>query len=343
MDKRNTPLSFFFGGIGDARNLYATILRIDQLESEKRETRKRRYHCTINDIKAAALARDLLVFQLLDELINLDDISQDQRPQLLTTIFFLYAGVVVPPYVADRIQTTIQRVIQGLRSGTSNLDWVHICERDKPALLKSLQTWQGEMPSEYTSQDMAQAVIKHYHWSNKKHIDRAGEPKPRRGCEQEMEYFQKTGAHWPPSTLSQRQEPDLPLSASTKETWKEASAYIFKTWKPNVTMLDPEWRPESVKEQKLEGPLAIDPFELSEALYALTGLQEPECKATLFDLVSHFFAHVAMSLKKLNGRIQIEIMHGEISKTLECIRYNVSERDDKFPSRYNRIHMSNIP
>lgn len=343
MDKNNTSLSFFFGGIGDARNLYATVLRIDQLERTKNKQRKRRYHCTINDIKAAALARDLLVFHLLDDLMNLDEILQDERTEILTTIFFLYAGVVVPPYVADRVQATIQQVIQWLRFGDFNLSWIHIYERDKPALLESLQEWKGEMPSQYTSEDMTQAVIKYYHTSNKAYVTRAGRPKPRRGCEQEIKYFQLTGAHWPPSALSLRREPNFPISTSKDDAWKGARADILKTWKPNVTMLDPEWRPKCEKHGRLEGSLAMDTFELSEALYVLTGLQEPKIKSTLFDLVSHFFAHVAISLKRLSGRIQVEIMHGEMSKIFECVRYNVSERRPDFPSLYDRIHMSNIP
>ena len=89
--------------------------------------------------------------------------------------------------------------------------------------------------------------------------------------------------------------------------------------------------------------LAIDPFELSEDLYVLTGLQEPKTNSSLFDLTSHFFAHVASALKSLDGRIQIEVMHGEVSKIFECIRYKVSERESEFPSFYDCIHLSNIP
>ena len=240
MDKHNTSLSFFFGGIGDARNLYATLLKVDQLERDKNKHRKRRYHFTINDIKAAVLARDLLVFHLLDELMKLDDRLQQQRTELLTTIFFLFVGVVVPPDVADRIQATIQRVIQWLRSETSALGWIHIYERDKPALLQSLQEWKGEMPSQYTSEDMTQAVIKHYTWSNKAFMDRTGRPKPLRGCEQETKYFQLAGAHWPPSALSRTHGSNLPISTHEDDAWKGGKVDVLKTWKPNVTMLDPE-------------------------------------------------------------------------------------------------------
>lgn len=149
--------------------------------------------------------------------------------------------------------------------------------------------------------------------SNNDCVGQAGRPKPRRGCEQEIKYFQLTGAHWPPSAHSQWQEPNQPLSTSKGDTWKWASAYILKTWKPNATIF------ESMKQQRLEEPLVIDPFELSEALYALIGLQEPKFQSPLLDLSSHFLAHVAMSLKKLRGRFQIEIMHGEISRIFECI------------------------
>ncbi len=63
------PLSFFFRRIGDARNLYATVLQIDRLEQENTGRRKRTYHATINNIKGGALARDLVMFYLLDDLM----------------------------------------------------------------------------------------------------------------------------------------------------------------------------------------------------------------------------------------------------------------------------------
>ena len=104
------------------------------------------------------------------------------------------------------------------------------------------------MPSQSTSHDMTHVVIKHYQRSDNDSIDRAGKPKPRRGREQEIKYIQITGAHWPPSALSQWQEPNLTLSTSQHDTWEGASAYILKTWKPTVTILDSEWRPKSMKQ-----------------------------------------------------------------------------------------------
>ncbi len=69
----NTPrdkgVSLLFAGIGDARNLYATLVMIT--ESELRAPSKRTFQIIVNDIMPHVIARNLVIWLLLDELTRM--------------------------------------------------------------------------------------------------------------------------------------------------------------------------------------------------------------------------------------------------------------------------------
>lgn len=340
-EQSNTPLAIFFGGVGDARNLYATILGIDKLEKGITGKKTRTYHATINDIKASALARDLVMFLLLDDLAAAVNSSEDNRTELLATIFFLYVGAIMPKYIFDRIQDTIERVIAVLRSGEEKVDWLHVYERDTPQLLASLNSWRGELKSRHSIAEVTRPLIQSYKNLNKGHLERAGEPKQRKGCKREIHYFKTTGAHWPPEILKQRRAPGFPSLRDEDATPKKVKAYVLKNWEVNVTMLDVDWQRAS--HGSLEGAMGFDPYDMMDSLYKETGIVEPAKKSTLFDYVSHFFSQVADTIRRLQGRVLVEVIHGEITGVMDKIRYGELERSGGFPSSYDRVHLSNIP
>lgn len=85
LDQSDRSVSILFGGIGDARNMYATLLKVDQLEREFLRLPTRKYHLTINDIKPETLARDLLMF-FLNDLGRIKELGENKRRDILTTI-----------------------------------------------------------------------------------------------------------------------------------------------------------------------------------------------------------------------------------------------------------------
>ncbi|KAL8964200.1 MAG: hypothetical protein Q9183_004624, partial [Haloplaca sp. 2 TL-2023] len=119
----NDPISFFFGGIGDARNLYATLIDISRFEGMDKGPSKRKYHMTVNDLKASMLARNLVMFYLLDDLSNMTLSGSQQEIEHLTVIFYVYIGAIVPPFVAQKLRETIKRAANALCSGDDLLTW----------------------------------------------------------------------------------------------------------------------------------------------------------------------------------------------------------------------------
>lgn len=72
----------------------------------------------------------------------------------------------------------------------------------------------------------------------------------------------------------------------------------------------------------------------------------------LYDYVGPFFGTVAVALKQLKGRVVVELAVAEMADVMERLKYNiVKDRQEKsgchdpssFPSKYHRVHLSNVP
>lgn len=193
----------------------------------------------------------------------------------------------------------------------------------------------------YSTAEVTRSLTQYFEDANKGHLQRTGEPKQREGCKREIHYFKTVGAHFPPETLKQRWEPGFPSVGAKDATPNKMKAYVSKNWKVNVTMLDIDWQRGS--HGSLDSAMGFDPYDTMDSLYKETGMKEPASKSTLYDYVSHFFSHVADVIRRLQGRILVEVIHGEITGVMDKIRYGDLERSGDFPSSYDQVHMSNIP
>lgn len=132
--------SFLFGGIGDARNLFATLLGISEYERACEVELKRRYHFTINDVNAATLARNVILLSLLQDSIDSDDASNDII--ILATIFYLFCSQIMPSFNLLRLQETIAKILIAFDANTFAFDWIHVGDLDKAKIRKYLRSWQ---------------------------------------------------------------------------------------------------------------------------------------------------------------------------------------------------------
>ena len=66
--------------------------------------------------------------------------------------------------------------------------------------------------------------------------------------------------------------------------------------------------------------------------------------APAFSHVSAFFDEVVKSLMVLNGRVQLEILCGELTQELSKMVFGSdSKRPKTFPRVYSRAYLSNVP
>lgn len=101
-----------------------TIVDIGEHE-KKRKGPSRKYHFVINDINKCVLARDLVIFTLLNELKDLDPRLDDWGVvrgselglEILATLCYVYIATMMPKFVFDHLRRVIDRVLRIIKAG----------------------------------------------------------------------------------------------------------------------------------------------------------------------------------------------------------------------------------
>ncbi len=358
--------SFFFGGVGDARHLYATLIGIATREQARPDLPEKKYHFTINDIKAPAIARDFLVLLLLHDLSELQDLSSDEGTLILATLFYLFLAPIMPGYVFDRLQRTVSDAIDRLNNDKLLPSWIYINEIHKTSLCKALTSWQDEVSRTWDTSTMIKFTLRSILRSRQ---NRAGLlpamfpeelPTPT-GCSHEQETFRQAAVFFPPATLERRDASlqKLLLKTNIRPHINKIKAYLIKEWRTNVTLIDAEWEKSRLADSKKSSSRSEDvdvdteQFSLVEKLYSESGLTKPTNPTRLYDYIAPFFVKVAAAIKQLKGRMIIEAVCGEFAAVMEQIRYGLldhrhpeqisNEGSPEFPCKYDKIYMSNIP
>ena len=137
-------LSVFLGGIGDARHFYAQLAILgvtERMVMHSTSPLKRKYHFTLNDSNCTAIARNLVLLVLLDELACLTDIPQVERTEIYTTVYYIFAGVIIPRYAFERLLHTVDSLVGRLRNDEPVLPWLRIHDSDRLHLINALESW----------------------------------------------------------------------------------------------------------------------------------------------------------------------------------------------------------
>ena len=317
--------------------------------SEPKSTRK--YHFAINDVMAPTLARNLVIFYMLQDLtISEEDID---KPLILATIFYVFCSQIMPPFAYNHLQTTIETIIRALDSGSSILDWLFLGVPERSAVRKALVSWKEEAENLYSTSKISASVVRVDEEMRQETLEFFGEGrKIPAGCSKEMALYQKTAVLYPPEILLREYEPALQslitiYERSNEMPVKKINAYCNDTWKVNITLLDVEGE-KAREEEGGELELAFNPFDAAAHLHKELYLPKPEHPSSLYNYIAGFFNETAAALKYLSGRVVVEVIHGELFTVMEKIKYNIMDwRDNEstsaFPTQFDRIHESNIP
>eukprot|EP01088_Endostelium_zonatum_P014844 TRINITY_DN3399_c0_g1_i1.p1 TRINITY_DN3399_c0_g1~~TRINITY_DN3399_c0_g1_i1.p1 ORF type:complete len:683 (-),score=153.06 TRINITY_DN3399_c0_g1_i1:95-2143(-) len=128
-----TPISVYYGGIGDARHLFATIIdagiQIKRAQGRNNNNNSTSFktttiipqpvHFTMLDIKAAAIARDLILFYAIDRLAQLQPFKNPKNQAVIETVVlleYLYTGELMPKYSYDLLLRLIRELQDKLNS-----------------------------------------------------------------------------------------------------------------------------------------------------------------------------------------------------------------------------------
>jgi hypothetical protein len=132
------------GGIGDARDLLATIFLTVLLEMSPQVAlgNRRSYHFTLVDLKPAVFARDLLIFRLLFELAITSRQDPAAAEEIEVTLAYLFAAQVMPKWVSNQLQACISVVLEDLRDSTRIvLGIFYIPEPARERIIRVLLQW----------------------------------------------------------------------------------------------------------------------------------------------------------------------------------------------------------
>ncbi|KAF9526017.1 hypothetical protein CPB83DRAFT_896481 [Crepidotus variabilis] len=142
-------LAFFFGGAGDARHVYRTIIGLGE-EYSRLSTKQQqsiKVPVTINDIHFVAIARNLLHLLIIDKLLS-SDLDELARLELEATLVYTYVAWIVPSYVHDRLVAFSKEVKQRLISEPPDLpSWIHVEKISIGAIISAevRQSWKGNV------------------------------------------------------------------------------------------------------------------------------------------------------------------------------------------------------
>jgi hypothetical protein len=238
-----------FCGIGDARHLYATLAKIHSHTKQNAHLANKRYHFTLLDLKPAILARDLIVFSLLDDMSRLRTGSEEELDTLLV-LFYTWAGVIMPAYAYDGLQRTIRQILLGLEKDLMP-NWFNIPEQIRPALITELKGWRNGIEQDYPTKKCRRIIVQYQARErlSRKHtlmqyagVDSDATIACPKGCDMEEMVFLSTGHLLPPRSVIVTREPAYAEVTGAEIDPKRLVPYLDANWKPNPTFVDLEWQ-----------------------------------------------------------------------------------------------------
>lgn len=184
------------------------------------------------------------------------------------------------------------------------------------------------------------------------------------GFEPDRKSFDDLGVVLPSTDFARRRDEPLVALMEKYRKGSEAAkqklaAHIDKNWVTNLTLIDFDYSdPRNnandplypmVDDEDRVPAIETDPIELGMMFPQLSGGQG------VLEHVGGFFSTTALMLAQfgVDDRIMIEAMVGEMTDIMERLRWDCLESRSpspgakidlaKFPRKYDRIHMSNIP
>jgi hypothetical protein len=358
--------SFLFGGVGDARHMLRTISQLAKHETDE-EIGEKLYHFTVNDINGYAIARDLVVWMLLQDLSETDSDS-DEADQVLNTLLFVYLGTMMPDHAFKQLHQTIDKALTALKAGVQPLKWVYLHKEHIPEYLRALTMWKGRALKLYTNLEVIDKITEK--------MKEMREVQPQfmeitpAVCKKEKLLYLYSTALYPSRRFLKLADPGMQdllekFSGKPKANAEKFKTYLREHWHINTTLMSPDWRDAMFNDEDYD--LFHDPFEAIHCLYPgfLEDDQQDIPKETeqtnqptrLFEYVTPFFLEAANAIKLLEGRLQVEVVYGELIDVCEKLRFGLYQKEDEeeteasdldvrpkgFPVTFDRIHLSNVP
>ncbi|ROV89746.1 hypothetical protein VSDG_08634 [Cytospora chrysosperma] len=367
-------LSFLFCGSGDARNVFSTLLSLFQVPLVAKTSRFKKIHITILDLKPAALAKMIIIVDMLSRYSIMKFLKTKGHEDVLIVSSYVYCCQLLPPFVFEKMQEHIDHLIEALESGDDDpFPYLYVPPSSLRQVIRVLKQWKEPLSNHY-SVPRARTFIRYKVKFNREQAEMYFGPNPRVPSKKDRKDFDAFGAIFADQDFIERREPRLGELYAAYESgdsvqMKDLEEYLDVTWKLNVTLLDSDH--EATRNENLsniseyygsgcqawsvndgENPANLaefDPVDMSDLFITDTP------SGTVIKKMSVFFEGVTLGIIMLNEKLVIEAVVGEMADVMERLRYDAMDhrslapKDDEgidprqFPKKFDRIHMSNIP
>ncbi|KAF6800163.1 tetratricopeptide [Colletotrichum musicola] len=365
--RSNRDISFLFCGSGDARHLFVTLSTMGFAELMARKDGKQNFfdraHFTLVDINAAAIARTLI---MLDMVMQYCLVKSQQLPRIedaLTVMAYVYTSAFIPPFVAMKLQEHIKALIFHLEDGNEVFCFLYVPEETRAQVVYKLKQWSQPLGDNYAPKKIRPAVLKKFNRAEQQRKMAFGGDSDKTQTEQAHRDFRDFGAVFANDVFIGRREPELPalladFRAGRPGAKEKLENPIDTKWQTNPTVLDMDYEPRRANIIPPGEPVDLTPSIEWDPMALVKAVAPPSEKSPTADglaSLGRFFEHLALSNMVLADRVDFELIIGEMAGVLERVQHDSlprralkpEEKDGlaptRFPRQYDRIHMSNIP
>ncbi|KAK6860450.1 hypothetical protein PG995_004086 [Apiospora arundinis] len=359
-NSKQDDYSFLFAGVGDARNLFATLITIGSMATSNPALSSKKFHFTLLDIKPSVFARDLLIFRLL---LDTKHESKVKASETLAVISYLFTASTMPAWAYSRAQTAISGLLRELAThGATIMTKFYVSNADREAISVHLRNWQNEPEGWYSTSEILNRIQGELlNTKTKRTLGQGNEPDNGAppGCQSgspDVLEYEDLGVMLPPTNLLKEHEERLVellkeyRKKRTPGNKRKLDHYFQEQWKPNVTLVDLEW--ETKRAHFPEPSLDFTPHQTASLLWG--NLPPGTLGKKVSGVMPHlegFFDCVAKALDRILDQSTFEVVLGDMVDYFESAENGLlrSEAHSKsvfpttFPDKFDRIHMSNIP
>ncbi|KAF9558523.1 hypothetical protein CPC08DRAFT_763920 [Agrocybe pediades] len=357
--------SFMFGGSGDARHVFATLIHFYSMTMDHK-TQTISAHMTLIDIHPATLARLAIVLKILHEIVATHRTNDEKkRTELHTTLFYVYTAMLMPEYCRQIVMRIASKLAEEIPKKTNTLPkWLHINEASVPAIVKQLRNWSkplnkstgvylercvsapglSSLPLFKDLEKMMQNFgLKDLAGPSTSAVDPYTDPEGERGI------YDRAHIVLPPQTLLAR-HPALhklirAFPKPSQSLYDAAEKEVQATWQPNPTLFDSKNIESDGDKDPYAYPLSADePLKLSGMLSKYIDRRNQLGPVPAYAACSRFFELVAGAMLYMEDVLTIELIYGDATSSLpKLFAGDLGSRPAKFPKEYSRIFLSNVP
>ncbi|VDB92191.1 unnamed protein product [Peniophora sp. CBMAI 1063] len=160
-EEKLSKLAFFFGGVGDARHIYASIIGLERAfgKLSVAQLAQAKAHFSLSDVHPTIFCRDLIVLMLLHRLVQ-GKLSSEEAYEIKIALHYTFCLHVVPKSGLKWVTEVISELrAMFSESPPTTPDWLYVPEDAALKLSAILNAW-DPWPSSRTAENII--TISHY-------------------------------------------------------------------------------------------------------------------------------------------------------------------------------------